>query len=295
MKATVMLATFPFGSTECLEVRNWLIKTHKRIEADDRVAHLYTMDVDDTPITMSRNRVLKTCLDQGIDFCLMVDSDMNPDAYLGRGFADVKPFWDSSFEFMLEHEGPCVVAAPYCGPPPIENVYVFRWANFQSGHPNPDYRLEPYGREEATLRMGMERVGALPTGVCLIDMRGVKRLEPPWFDYEYTDKYRTQKASTEDVFFTRNLDLAGVPQYVNWDAWAEHVKRKRVGRPTMITSDVIKEQFRDALLRGHQSGERIIDVMGPVRDPILIAGEGAPEFKEKQPCSRGRGRKRKAS
>lgn len=288
MKASVMVATFPYGGQECKEVRNWLLRVHRAIDKDKRVAHLHTMDVDDTPITMSRNRVIKECLRKEIDFCLMVDSDMKPDMYLGAG--DVKPFWESSFEFMLNHQGPCVVAAPYCGPPPHENVYVFRWAAFESGQPNPDFKLEQYPREEATIRIGIEQVAALPTGVCLIDMRAIRMIETPWFDYEWEDAEQTQKASTEDVFFTRNLCLAGVPQYVNWDAWAGHVKRKIVGRPLVITADSIRGTFREALIRGFKSNERIIDVPvgGIVNRPEL--------FEADEPVAAGgRRRKKKAS
>lgn len=287
MKATVMIATFPFGGSECFETRNWLIKTHREIEKDDRVAHLVTMDVNDTPITMSRNRVLKAALKRNVDFVLMVDSDMKPDLYLGH--PDVRPFWESSFDFMLKHEGPCAIAAPYCGPPPHENVYVFRWAVLESEQPNPDFKLDQYPREEATIRVGIEEVAALPTGVFLLDMRALRYLEPgkPWFDYEWTDAEQTEKASTEDVYFTRNLCLAGVPQYVNWDAWAGHVKRKVVGRPMIVTADSIRGTFREALKANVKSNERIIDV--PVGGIV-----GRPEMLEQPAKVKGR-KARKAS
>jgi hypothetical protein len=257
-KYSVMLATFPFGGTECFQARNWLCQLVRTLGKDSRVGTLRSMDVDDTPITMSRNRVLKEAKRQGMDFVLMLDSDMHPDRYMGN--AGVKPFWESSFEFMLRHHGPCAVAAPYCGPPPHENVYIFRWATYQTGSPNPDLRLEQYGREEAAIRAGVEEVAALPTGVYLLDMRAIDRIKPPYFEYEYEDAEQTRKASTEDVYFTRNLTLAGVPQYCNWDAWAGHVKRKVVEKPMVVTSDTVRDVFRDSLIRDIKGGERLVDV-----------------------------------
>jgi hypothetical protein len=258
-KFSLMVATFPFGGTESFRSRNWLIRTAVKIHQDSRFAHVHNMDIDDTPIPMSRNRVMKEALARNCDLVLMIDSDVHPDMYLGMD-AQIKPFWDSSLEFMFKHAGPGVVAAPYCGPPPHENVYIFRWANQESNQPNPDLRLEQYTREEAAVRVGFERVAALPTGLILIDTRVLKYLKPPYFRYEYTDEQETDKASTEDVVFTRNLDLAGVPQYVNWDAWCGHVKRKTVGKPIILTSDSVQDSYRTALERNIRSGERLLDV-----------------------------------
>lgn len=259
MKFSLLIARFPYGGTESAHTTDWLVKTVLAAKADARIGSVEHMSVNDTPITMTRNRVLKAALDRKIDLVLMVDSDMKPDLYLGQ--PGTKPFFKSSLDFMALHSGPSVVAAPYCGPPPHENIYVFRWANRESDQPNADMRLEQYTREEAAQRVGMEEVAALPTGVFMIDMRAVERLAPPWFEYEYADApLNTQKATTEDVFFTRNLSLAGVPQYVNWDAWAGHMKTKCVGKPALLTVDSVRKEFREALQRGNHSLERLVDV-----------------------------------
>src|SRR5262249_2426190 len=146
-------------------------------------------------------------------------------------------FWDTTLEFMLAHNGPCVVAAPYCGPAPHENVYVFRWASFQTGHPNPDNRLEAYTREEAAGLKSIQRAAALPTGLIMIDMRAIEAIKPPYFYYEWKTQEEMQKASTEDVTFTRDLAFAGIPIYCNWGAWAGHWKMKCVGKPHIIGPD----------------------------------------------------------
>lgn len=259
-KYTLLKATFPYGGFERKECRRWLERLAVKVHDDRRWGKVYDMEVDDTPITMSRNRVCKQALELGADFVLMVDSDMDPDAYLGSDPL-AKPFYETTVDFMLAHDGPCAVAAPYCGPPPNENVYVFTWRKFQSGHPNVDLKLDQFTREEAAFFAGIQEAAALPTGIFMMHTEALKSLRPPWFEYEYEDEpYRTRKSSTEDVFFTRNLSLAGVPQYCNWDAWAGHMKYKSVGKPQVLTADQVRDQFREALLRGRKLNERQVFV-----------------------------------
>lgn len=259
-KFKVCFAFFPFGNQEAPAVRKWFARTILACKKDPRIGEILDRDFDDTPITMSRNGAERWATGEGADLLCMIDSDMKPDYLVGKD-PTAKPFWESSLEFVLNHEGPCVVAAPYQGPPPHENCYVFQWVRQQSDHPNPDYRLAQFTREEAAVRTGIQCVGALPTGLILIDMRAFKRIEPPYFEYEYADPpFNTRKSTTEDVYFTRNLSLAGVPQYCNWDAWAIHHKRKDVTKPVIQTVDAVGEQLRSALAQGWVRGERLLDV-----------------------------------
>jgi hypothetical protein len=254
-KVSVLFARFPFGGVDHPDTTDWLVETVLKAKADPRISAVHHWRIDDTPITMGRNRCLEVAKKAGIDYVLMLDSDMNPDAYCTGALhalgcdSFARPFWDSALNFALVHEGPCLIAAPYCGPPPGENVYIFRWATEQSHHPNADLRLEQYGREEAATRLGIEEVAALPTGLILIDMRALANLSPPYFRYEWTDSTESAKASTEDVVFTRDVSLSGVPIYVNWMAWAGHHKRKCVGKPNLLTSDAVRKELREALTR----------------------------------------------
>lgn len=260
----VMFARFPYGNAEHPDVADWLVETVGKAKRDPRVSEVVRWRLADTPITMSRNRCLKIAQQQGVDIVCMIDSDMKPDLPL----PGMKPFWDLAFDFVLEHEGPCAIAAPYCGPPPHENVYIFQWGSKASDHPNLDIKLDQFVREDAAGRGGIERVAALPTGLMLIDMRALRYLEPPWFDYEWADPpFNTEKASTEDVYFTRNLSLAGVPVYVTWDSWAGHWKPKLVGKPIALTCDQVNGKFRDALLHGRHS-----------REKLIMVGEGKPKM-----------------
>ena len=108
---------------------------------------------------------------------ILLDNDNEPDAE-----PDGKPFWDTSFDFMFRRERPCIVAAPYCGRPPYENVFMFQIHN-HNNDPHGGWSLEQYTREQATTMAGIQDVAAIPTGVCLIDMRILDKLTIPWFDY----------------------------------------------------------------------------------------------------------------
>lgn len=257
-KIRLLIARFPFGNQEAPSVTDWVAETYHKAKCDPRIGVVHRMKVDDTPITMSRNRVLKYALDEQMDLVLMVDSDMQPDL----PYPGAKPFWDSTLEFMLNHEGPCAVAAPYGGPPPHENVYVFQWVKMSEDNPNVELKLAQFSREQTFQLAGIQQVAALPTGVFMLDVRALKvpGFNPPWFEYEWTDKYQTHKASTEDVFFTRNLSLAGVPVYCNWDSWAGHHKRKIVVKPQPLTVEAVREQFREAIASGIRDDEKLIDV-----------------------------------
>ena len=223
-----------------------------------------SLRISDTPITMSRNRAVNAALEHKVDFLLMMDNDMLPDMYVGKDpFAE--PFLSTSLKFMTERwdEGPHIIGVPYCGPPPIENVYVFQWATWETDNPNPDYRLEQFTREESARKIGLEKVGALPTGLILFDMRVFRDLiKPPYFYYEWKDKTAADKASTEDVTMTRDAGLAGAKVWCLWSAWAGHYKLKCVGRPQVLYSEQVGDQMREAVKNDYKQNDRVV-ILGP--------------------------------
>lgn len=277
-KLNVLIACFSYGgngglSSEHPDVRNWLLLTVPKIMADKRVGECNLIDIADTPITMSRNKSVMKARAYGADILIMVDSDQRPDMYLGE-MPNAKPFWESSFNAIYDHydKGPLAIGAPYCGPPPEENVYVFRWRNKQSKNPDPvDAQLDQFTREEASEQGGIKSVAALPTGLIMFDMRlfevvdpikqynkliekgysskDAKLLTQPWFYYEWDDIYAAGKASTEDVTATRDMSLIGIqalgynPIKCNWDSWAGHWKPKCVGMPIQLTEDEVSERY----------------------------------------------------
>jgi len=253
-KFTVMLARFPGGNAEHPGEVDFVINTVVQCMSDPRIGQLVHWRLNDTPVTMSRNRCVRDALAQGVDILLMVDSDMGPDL-INPALA----FWPRALDFIARrwNEAPTVIAAPYCGPPPHENVYIFRWKNLESDHPNPDFQLAQFSREEAAERSGIEAVAALPTGLIAVDMRifsgyqvgeQTLRLPTPWFYYEWTDEFETHKASTEDVTFTRDVSLLFGAQgletvFVDWDTWAVHFKEKGVGKPALVDPGKLARLF----------------------------------------------------
>jgi len=299
-KIRIGIARFPYAgnggtSSEVPEVGDWLVKTSKAVVRDRRCySEIAWFKRADTPIPMVRNLACRWAVENGIDVLVMVDSDQVPDLYL-KTDKTAKPFFQSSLDFLLKHwdRGPCVIMAPYCGPNPHplyggeSFVYVFRWHTTSNGD-NRSFKLEMIPREDAAIMQGISSVAAGPTGLIMLDTRlfsykgssspegaSWQALTPPWFDYEYTDEYESQKASTEDVFFTRNCSLNGIKCYCNWDAWAGHAKPTVIGRPIVMTVDGIREEFRKAVMANIHSNERIVE-LNPEKTVEEIVGETAP-------------------
>lgn len=318
MKCKVMIARFPGNNHEDPDCVSWLMKTYKEMLFDPRIADVHCFVKSDTPIDMVRNQCVQNAMDLGIDYLLMIDNDMKPDyARANRPFA---PFWKSSFDWMWRREAPSIIAAPYVGPDPHNNIYVFRADNLTNDLDDPgNYVLRQFQRQEAAERGGIEKVKALPTGLILIDMRVFenRRLQIPWFDYEREgDGARCNtcrqhkrgkwlgKASTEDVYFSRNVDTAwhqtpGAGCYVNWDSWAIHIKRTYCYPPELLYADqlgVQEDRAREPQYLSNQqirivgagetprqfpkNGERIfVDLVNPV-DP---ANPWPEEFRQEDP------------
>jgi hypothetical protein len=264
-KPRLMIARFPGNNQEHPASSGWVMDLCGRLAREGEV-DVVPFRRSDTPITMVRNLAVKQALDQECDYILMIDADMHPDLEVGRSLW-ARPFWDVAWPFLRNRRlreqavgvplPPATIAAPYCGPPPHENVYVMEWRTFESDTPNPSFALGQVDREDAARRSGIQEVAALPTGLILYDARVFAALPPPWFDYEWADPpFNTAKATTEDIFQTRNASLLKMPQYIAWDCWAGHIKLKTVGRPKPLTADVVSDQIAASVRAGHVSTER---------------------------------------
>lgn len=229
MKRSLMITRSTYGRSEDPDCVNWLCQSYVWANNDPTVTHVGLHYIDDTPTHMVRNAAVEVALANDFDYLCMVDSDMAPDL----PYEGAKPFLQTAWGFALNHDGPCVIGAPYCSAPPNEKVLAYRWNQRETGDNTPVV-LEEYGREEAASKTGFERVAALATGLLLIDLRAVRRLEPPYFDYEWSNPKMCRKVSTEDIYFSRDLAVAGIPCYVAWDSWAGHWKRKKVGKPEIV-------------------------------------------------------------
>jgi hypothetical protein len=243
----VMIAQFPGFNQVHPDASGWVTKTALEMAKDPRIGSITPWRLSDTPITMVRNRCVKDALSLNVDYLLMIDADMSPD----YAWPAAPAFWDKAWEFMLARDPglpPATIAAPYCGAPPNEVVCVLEWQHKQDQHGNEGVRLGLVDRTDAARRTGIEEVAGLATGLILYDTRVFRALPPPWFEYEWTDEYQTDKASTEDVYQTRNASLAGLPQYVAWDCWAGHNKLKKVVGPKKILPSQVKPPARESTI-----------------------------------------------
>lgn len=232
----ILVCEFPYSDRTHPDASDWITQTIIEMRDDPRVGpgNIGRWRVSDTPVTMTRNAALAFAEEKGYDFVLMIDNDVSPDYLVGQD-ETAKPFWKTSFDFALASPHPCIVAAPYVGPPLVEeNVYSFRFTNRISENPNPDFQIAGVSRHEAAVATGFERMVALATGLILIDIRAIRKMPHPRFYYEYTDARQTHKASTEDITFTRDAHYLGVPLWINWDSWCAHNKVKRCGKPQLI-------------------------------------------------------------
>ncbi len=285
-KLNVLFVNFAYGGNGGIAMQlpcigDWMIKTIADAKADERTGWVKYTTLSDTPITMSRNRAVLLARAAEADVLVMIDSDQEPDLYLGVD-PQAKPFWDSSFDFLYKNWDafPAVIASPYCGPPPhpvrggSENVYVFLWENNASVEgPESCDSLEAFTRRQASRCMGIEPVAALPTGLSMFAMPIFECTEPKpgnkhdgWFYYEWKDQFGAEKASTEDVTATRDMALAGYhkygrnPVHVNWDAWAGHHKPLCVGKPMFLSTDAVADRLQDAVLNGVKSNVREVNL-----------------------------------
>lgn len=292
-KLRVGVVRFPYGgngstSMESPDVADWLIGTICKAKQDERIEAILHERFSDCPVTMTRNKSVQWAKENGVDVLLMVDSDMAPDLYVGKHPTAV-PFFETSFDFLYKRyeQQMSVIVSPYCGPPTHpteggqENVYVFRWTNFNSGHMQWPVKMEAYGRMEAALMTGITNIDTGPTGLCMIDMRIFDHLTHPYFDYEWAGEPqqcgschqqipgpRTEKASTEDCFFFRNIALncsirlGYNPVFCNWDAWSGHWKPWCVGKPAVVTSDMVGRSLHEAVKGAPPSGVQLRQIGG---------------------------------
>lgn len=219
------------------------------LASDDRVENVVVSYTHGYPTDVVRNSIVAEARRAGFHYVLMLDDDMAPDLLVREG---APPFAKTALDFALAHDGPCVVAAPYCSGPPEQQVLVMKNREyFPDAGGGCGFKLDKYTRDEASVQTGVGRVSALATGCMLVDLRTFDVLPPPWFAYEYDDPpYNTRLASTEDVVFSRSCDWVGIPQFCAWDCWAGHVKTYTTGRPTLAPVTTIPDNIYRAWSAG---------------------------------------------
>ncbi len=266
------------------QIGDWWAKVYHEMCLDERIGNIGKVNLSDTPLTLTRNALLRKAVVGRYDLILMVDSDNEPDLYVDKGVS-AKPFWQSTFDFAyrrLTQGLPSCVGAPYCGPPPhpvsggCENVYVFKWLNWMSAEDGyGGAEIAAYDRNEAALMTGIAPAAALPTGLLLMTTNALECIKPPYFRYEWKDHWEAEKASTEDVYFTRNLAMAGRMKwgtpivFANWDAWAGHHKPKCVGKPIVLRLEQVCETFAEAVRNNYGAADKMVYVNPEMKDEEL--------------------------
>lgn len=290
-KVNIGVACFCYGGNGGIAsmspmLSEWLCRFYAQCLADPRIDYVggvekgraYTI-YSDTPIPMVRNRAVQEAKAMGFDFLLMLDNDNEPDGYwnpAGPNSDDVKPFWDSSFDFAYERlmrKIPTVIVAPYCGPPPHpvgrpgwidggEVPYLFWWTNNESDNPHVINKISMLTRNEASRMAGIHPIAGGPTGVSLWSLNVFNGMKHPHFYYEY-DENQTEKRSTEDCTATRDVALfwrmtKGYDVlFANCDAWALHCKTKHVGRPTFTAIETVGENFAESIRQNWSGKDRM--------------------------------------
>jgi len=232
-KVDVLVNVFTYAKMVGADVFNYCCAVGPALQNHKRVGGVQVSYTQGYPTDRVRNAACMQARRDGFSFLLMLDDDQVPDL-LWRKDPEAQEFLPTALDFMLAHDGPCCVGAPYCSAPPSQEVVVMKNREYAPDHPScTGVKIDKYTRDEAAVLKGIQRVAALPTGCLLIDVRALEVLPPPWFAYEYDDPpWNTKLASTEDIVFTRNLDWLGVPQYCHWSAWAGHAKSYTTGKPT---------------------------------------------------------------
>ena len=282
-------------ATQIPHITEYCMRLVGELAKDPRIGRFTPKSFADTPITMSRNYAVELAIEGGYDVLFMLDSDNEPDCLLGgpKQRPDAKPFWQSSFDFLYEKyiRGiPSVVAAPYVGPGDDQCVYAFQWedkanSRFHDGE-HSAYGLRMYTRYEAALMRGIQPAGAGATG-CILYSIGARDattnafsyMKQPYFDYEWQGEKgrcahcqqsipgpRAKKASTEDCYNTREISMGCLtksgfkynPFFINWDAWAAHMKPERCMPPVGLYADDVSRSFHAVARENVRSDQKTI-------------------------------------
>lgn len=175
------------------------------------------------PIDIARSKLCTDALAREADFLLMVDDDMTPDCHLGV-YDWAKPFMPTSMQYMMDHSDCALVGAPAIVPAMGYRANAF----FPSESAN---RIVLSNRAFSAERRGIEPVFSIGSGMILIQVECLKKMQQPWFIFIGDDETNTQIVQGEDVRFGLAAREVGYYVACNWDAWAGHNKLVCYGKP----------------------------------------------------------------
>lgn len=220
----------------------------------NRIGELCESESISSRILLNRNIIAQEAINQKCDFLLMIDPDMSPDHYTKgeNKRAQAKSFLQTSFQHMMDNPFG-VIAAPACSERPKRLTNVFLT------NPDGSGRRMTYSETRERLREpAIEQVHAIGTGLILIHVPIFTVLTHPYFDDVYANVEKTELSLSQDVYFTQNCHMAGVPVWCNWYAWAGHIKDEPLGAP----EDLADEE--EAAVSASK---------GPQKAPIVLEGD----------------------
>ncbi len=209
-QSTVLFGRLVYGGWERYEVGTALVQIQAQSMHNPRLAGVYFVPLMFFPVSAARNKAVQLARQCGADVLFLLDNDMIPH----------EGFFSFAVDFLLNHDGPAVIASPYCAGQEM-GFAVMSWEGEMSILP-----------VEAGKRHGVQRVSAAGFGFAAFRMDAFDKIEPPHFSFEWSDAEQTVLAAGEDIYFCAKGARAGVPVYVAWDFWSGHVKEVTVGRPS---------------------------------------------------------------
>lgn len=216
----VLIARMCFGSVERSEVGSWLVRCYREaFEHPELDVELNDMVVDCAGTHVARNRAVDRARTLGFDVLFMVDHDNDPH----------RDWFAFACKFLKEHPA-AVLASPYCGSSPLRPGDPDRRVNVTIRDEGATCGSRFVTRDQAAELTGVQPAYGVPTGAIALGLKLFDKLPAPWFDYRYTDTEKTE-AGSEDFTFSESCNKHGIPVFVSWDHWADHLKIERVGKP----------------------------------------------------------------
>lgn len=213
-------------------------------QSQPQIDEVFSFAMVNHRVPMCRNGCVEAARRRGATHILMIDPDMSIDRYLadvgsGPSQQHAQSFWQTAWPFAIKHPG-SIVAAPYCGGHEEQPVHVFVRNN--------QNHLVRVTRETAAKLRGWTSVEAIGAGCMLVDMEVFKKLSKPHFYDTFVDETQNELHHSSDVEFSLKCRAAGVPIYVNWNAWCGHwqlVCTERPGLPPKQVGNVVEDLSPD--------------------------------------------------
>lgn len=222
-KVNVAFARLQFGGFVTGGLCDWWHETLVKAKADPRIDRVLKIKGECFPTQVTRNQIIEQAQQNKVDFVVMVDHDMIPDAN----------WWDVAFTFAYQYrksyKEPCIVAAPCCA---NDGKVVVCRCEYVEADGQTKLRMKHFTAEEVQQLTGVGEVALVPTGLSLWDVQAFDRLEKPYYFFKLNDD-ETKCEWTEDYVCAVNMLNAGVRQFVTWDNWAGHYKPVVLGKPSI--------------------------------------------------------------